>query len=91
LFAIFASAVSHSIGLMCCTLVEPILGLQLSQYHLSIPMIGFIFSILALSYSIGSGSLYLLGSHTNYRLIQLTGLIILVIALMCEGPAYFFP
>ena len=55
----------HAMSLFCLTFKEPILALLLAQYDLGIGLVGCIFSIDTISYTIGSMVLQLVKEEEN--------------------------
>ena len=93
-FDIWTCAMCHAISLLCLTFKEPILALKLSEFSLSVTVVGFIFSLDTISYTLTSMALQCVKEEANgkkYGRLQYFGLLVFTLSMICSGPIPLLP
>jgi MFS family permease len=91
-FPVLASAFCMSCSLMCLTFKEPMLQLRLLESGLSTWMIGIIFSLDTLTYTLTSVVLnFIPESQKNYQKMVASGTMFFVVAMLLSGPCPGLP
>ena len=91
-FPVLASALCMSTSLMCLTFKEPMLQLRLLEAGISDWMIGIIFSLDTVTYTLTSVVLnFVPETNKNYQKLVASGTVFFVLAMLLSGPCPGLP
>lgn len=79
---------------MCLTFKEPVLALKLKEFDLDVTMIGVIFSLDTITYTLASIGLNFITEEKNgkkYGRMQYWGVLFFTLSMLMQGPAPFLP
>lgn len=92
MYPIAATALCMSTSLMCLTFKEPLLQLRLKQDDLPVWLIGIIFSMDTITFTLSSLILNFIPEHKkNFKKLVCAGMIIFILSMLFTGPVYGLP
>ena len=92
MYPIAATALCMSSSLMCLTFKEPLLQLRLKQDNLPVWLIGIIFSLDTITFTLTSFILNFIPEHKkNFKKLVCCGMIIFILSMLFTGPVRGLP